>query len=178
MCLHAGTVMRSHGVNGAVVAKAQKGFNVDTISFEYLFVELDGGLVPYYVDDIRELNDEEAIISFEDVGNQESAKALTGAAIYIYRDWLDDEEGYETMSGALVGYTASDVELGTLGDITSIMDIANNPLFVVDYNGEVLLIPITDDFIVSVDDDAKTVVFQLPEGLVDIHTAEDGDSDE
>lgn len=167
-CLHVAHCARPHGVNGELVVRVEKGFTVDSVSFDFVFVELEGGLVPFFVEEIREKNPEEAILKFEAVKTQEQARRLCDAAVYVQRDWLTDEDGVSTASGSVIGYCAIDQLSGVLGPITHIQEIAKNPLFIVDYQGRELMIPIVDEFILSVDDEQKKVLFNLPEGLLDL----------
>lgn len=68
----------------------------------------------------------------------------------------------------LIGYMAYDVTLGELGEITGILDIAKNPLFEIKSGEAEFLIPITDDFIQGMDDKKREILFDLPEGLIEL----------
>lgn len=171
-CAKIGIIAKPHGVNGEVVVRAEAGFSADDLCYEFLLVELDGGLVPFYVEEVRTKNSEEVLIKFEFVNNQDDTRRLAGKDVYICREWLETEEGEleDVPTGMLIGYTAIDQTHGELGKIEDIDEqVGANPLFIIDKNGEELLIPITDDFIVNVDDQNRTVTFNLPEGLVDMN---------
>lgn len=163
-----GLIAKPHGVNGEVVARALTGFTSDDLCYEYLFLELDGGLVPYYVEEVRVKNGEEVLVKFEYVDTQEEGRRISGADVYISRDWLE-EQGDDVSIGSLVGFTAREKRIGELGEIVDIEEQNGvNPLFVVEHNGEELLIPMVDDFISAVDVNSRVVTFELPEGLLDI----------
>lgn len=168
-CIKVGLIAKPHGVEGELVVRADYGFDADDLTYEFLLVEIDGGLVPYYVEEVRIKNSDEVLAKLEFCDTQEDAKRLAGQPVYISRDWLEGDQDCETSTGMLIGYEANDVELGHLGKIDSIDEQGgNNPLFVVVRDGEEILIPITDDFIESIDDDNMTVTFRLPEGLVEL----------
>lgn len=167
-CIKVGIIAKPHGINGEVIARADSSFTVDDLSYEYLLVELDGGLVPYFVEEIRHKNDEESIVKFEFSDTQDDARRLSGAAVYIKRNWADAEAD-DLSVGMLVGFSATDAHHGALGTITDIDQQGGaNPLFVIDNNGQELLIPVTDDFIQSIDTEGKNITFCLPEGLIDL----------
>ena len=44
-----------------------------------------------------------------------------------------------------------------------------NPLFVVNVGGREVLVPVADEFISDIDDAARTIVFSLPEGLLELY---------
>lgn len=164
-----GTVGKPHGIAGEVVVRAATGWTADDLAYDFLLLCLDGALVPFAVDDIRLRNDDEALVKFALVGSQEEAKRLTDAEVFIDRSWQDEDDLDERKTGSLVGYTAIDENAGPLGRITSIDEQGgNNPLFVVDHDGDELLIPITDDFISEIDDERCEILFNLPEGLISI----------
>ncbi len=168
-CVHVARCIRPHGVNGEVIVRVEKGFSVDSVSFDFIFLELQGGLVPFFVEEIRERNPEEAIIKFEDVNTQERARSLADASVFLDREWLLDEERTgSSVSGSVIGYCAIDHVYGSLGPILHIQEIAKNPLFIVDYQGRELMIPIVEQFILGVDDQQRTITFNLPEGLLDL----------
>lgn len=168
-CLHVAHCARPHGVNGEVIVRVEKGFTVESISFDFVLIELQGGLVPFFVEEIREKNPEEAIFKFENVTTQEQARRLSEASVYVQREWLNEDDGSSSsVTGSVIGYCAVDQTYGELGTITHIQEIAKNPLFIVDYKGRELMIPIVEQFIVLVDDVHKKVIFNLPEGLLDL----------
>lgn len=167
-CICVGLCARPHGVTGEVIVRAHKGFSVDDLSFEFLHLELEGGLVPFSVDEIRPKNQEEAILRFEDIHTQDQARRLADASIYIERDWLETTDEPSSSAGTLIGYAAIDQTNARLGLIVEIQEIAKNPLFVVEYQGRELLIPIVEEFIVRMDHDRMEVHFNLPEGLLDV----------
>jgi len=118
--------------------------------------------------------DYEAFIAkFERMAAKTTDECITPPEVYCaVIEWLETEEGEleDVPTGMLIGYTAIDQTHGELGKIEDIDEqVGANPLFIIDKNGEELLIPITDDFIVNVDDQNRTVTFNLPEGLVDMN---------
>lgn len=166
-----GVIAKPHGVSGEVVARVDVGFSTDDLCYDFLLVEIDGGLVPYYVEQIRDKNAEESLVKFEFIENQEDAKRISGSPIYIDSEWIDSEEKKsDNMSiGMLIGFDVEDIKTGYIGKITDI-DEQNgmNPLFVVETKEGEKLIPIVDDFIKEIETKQKKIKFDLPEGLITI----------
>lgn len=171
-CAKVGLIAKSHGVNGEVVVRADAGFDVNDLCYEFLLVEIDGGLVPFYVQEIRTKNNEEALVKFEFIDSQDDTNRLAGHNVYVCREWINTEEGNleDVPTGMLIGYFAIDQTHGQLGEIIEIDDqVGANPLFVINNNGEELLVPIAGEFIINIDDENKEVTFNLPEGLLDMN---------
>lgn len=166
-----GLIAKPHGVNGEVVVRAEAGFSADDLCYEFLLIEIDGGLVPFYAEEIRPKSDDEVLAKFEFVDTQDEARRIANCNVYIRREWFDsnDEINNNVPTGFLVGYTATDRQNGNLGQITDIdMQVGANPLFVIEHNGNEILVPVADEFIVNIDDTKKIVTFDLPEGLIDL----------
>lgn len=169
-CVRVGLVAKPHGVGGEVVVRAEVGFSADDLMYEFLLIEIDGGLVPYYVEEVRAKNNDEVIAKMQYCDNQEDARRVSGHAVYIDREWAEDVEVEEQSTGLLIGYEAHDLKAGRLGSISAIDEQGgNNPLFVIEKNGEELLVPIADDFIKEIDQEKRIITFDLPEGLVSIN---------
>lgn len=167
-CVHVGQCIRAHGVNGEIVARANAGFLADDLCYEFLLLELDGGLVPFYVEDVRTKNNDEVLVKFEGIDTQDSARRLSDIDIYIERAWQEDVPHEEISEGYLIKFEAVDEIHGTIGTIVDIDDsVVSNPLFIIENaNGDEILIPMNKDFIKSVDNSEKRVIFDLPEGLL------------
>ena len=61
---------------------------------------------------------------------------------------------------------AIDENLGELGEITDIDESTINTLFVIDNDGEEILVPAQEEFIIGIDQENREILFNLPEGLV------------
>jgi 16S rRNA processing protein RimM len=55
-----------------------------------------------------------------------------------------------------------------LGEITDIDDSTINTLFVIDNDGEEILVPAQEEFILGIDQKNREIIFSLPEGLVSL----------
>ncbi len=168
-CVKVAVCARPHGVGGEVVVRTAGGFGTDDVSYEFLFLELGGGLVPFYVEELRIRNAEEALVKFEGVDSQADARRIAEAAVYVDRSWLGDADGDVTVE-MLVGFEASERSHGLIGTIAAIDDsVAGNPLFVIERpDGGEVLVPMNDDLVDTVDAQERRVVFCLPEGLLQL----------
>ncbi len=84
---------------------------------------------------------------------------------------VDDPDGEEGFYASdMVGYTVTDSELGTIGEITDYNDSTDNLLFIVTTPDEKeVYIPVADDFINEIDQDTHTLHTTLPQGIVDLN---------
>ena len=91
---------------------------------------------------------------------------LTNRDVYIPREWVEDSDNL-TWS-YFKGFRAVDKKLGEIGEITDIDESTINTLFVVEKQGEEILIPVQEEFIAGIDHKKRTITFDLPEGLLSL----------
>ena len=159
-----GRIGKAHGVKGEV------SFNFDDDVFdrveaEYLILEVDGILVPFFMEEYRFRSDSTALVKFEDIDTQDRARELTNCDVYFPRDMADEDEEELTYS-FLVGFDIIDDQSGkNIGTIASIDDNTMNILFELE---DGTLIPASEELITDIDKDNKTITLALPEGILDL----------
>ena len=159
-----GRIGKAHGVKGEV------SFNFDDDMFdrvdaEYLILEVDGILVPFFMEEYRFRSDSTALVKFEDIDTQDRARELTNCDVYFPRDMADEDEEELTYS-FLVGFDIIDDQSGkNVGTIASIDDNTMNILFELE---DGTLIPASEELITDIDKDNKTITIALPEGILDL----------
>lgn len=167
-CRQIGLIVKTHGINSELVVRLFEEFSIDHMNTEFLFIELDGGLVPFFLEEAREKNKTDVLVKLELAKEETELERLMNARVYVKKETAEESSGEDNYSVyQLVGYMAEAIGHGTLGKITAIQEITKNPLFEIEYEGRKLLIPIVEDFIVNIDDENQTVIFELPEGLIE-----------
>ena len=58
---------------------------------------------------------------------------------------------------------------GNIGHITGVNDQTAQALFEINYQGKEILIPVIDEFIVSVNREEQTLHVKTPEGLLELY---------
>ena len=126
------------------------------------------GLV-HFLDEYRFKNDETALVRFADIDSQERVRELTGCDVYFPREHVDTD-GEELSWAAIVGFKVIDERTGkVVGEIHSVDDSTINTLFcLLTPDGTDLLIPASDDLIVEVDAEHRSITMNLPEGLTEL----------
>jgi 16S rRNA processing protein RimM len=166
-CRQIGVVVKTHGIAGEVVIRLFDEFSIDDMDAEYVFLDLDGGLVPFYLEEAREKKQSDVLVKLEQLKSDDAALRVIDALVYVEKSEQEDNEADAPFSAyQLVGYECQAVGHGSIGKIVAVQEISKNPLFEIDNNGEELLIPIVDHFIADIDDEQQLVIFDLPEGLI------------
>ena len=100
----------------------------------------------------------------------EAADALIGKSIYLPLDSLPELTGNKFYFHEVIGFDAVDKNAGRIGTIKAINDQAPQAFFIIeDDKQNEILIPVSDRFIEKVDRENQSIIFETPEGLIDIY---------
>lgn len=165
-------VTKLFGNDGQLVLRLSDIFPDEVEMEEPLFVDMDGLEVPLFLSSFRRNGVGKAVATFDDFDNDYRASELVGRELYAYGEPDDDDQLYwEDMDG----YTFIDLASGMSGTIVSFHDHSENPLLEVNFSGTDVLVPVSDDIISSVDDEARIVEANLPDGLINLYSYDDYD---
>jgi 16S rRNA processing protein RimM len=159
-----GRIGKAHGVKGEVTFNFNDDV-FDRVDAEYLILEVDGILVPFFMEEYRFRSDSTALVKFEDIDTQDRARELTNCDVYFPRELSDNDEE-EISWSFLVGFSIVDAQSGkNVGTIASIDDNTMNILFELE---DGTLIPASEELIRDIDKDNKTITIALPEGILEL----------
>lgn len=160
-----GRLGKAHGVHGEVSFMFDDDI-FDRVDADYLVLDVDGILVPFFIEEYRFRSDSTALLKFEDVDTQERARELTNCDVYFPLSLVpDDEEGALSLT-FLEGFDL--VEAATqrlVGRIAAIDDSTTNVLFELE-DGR--LVPAAEDLITAIDSKKRQVIMTLPAGLLEL----------
>lgn len=159
-----GRIGKAHGVKGEMTFNFNDDV-FDRVDAEYLILEVDGILVPFFMEEYRFRSDSTALVKFEDIDTQDRARELTNCDVYFPRELSDNDEE-EISWSFLVGFSIVDAQSGkNVGTIASIDDNTMNILFELE---DGTLIPASEELITDIDKDNKTITIALPEGILEL----------
>lgn len=163
-----GKLQKSHGIKGEIVLLYDKPEYTD-IDVDFYFMDIESIFVPFMIEEINFMTDTRGKVKFEDIDSQEEASKYSNIDIYILKSEMPeiDEDDKPFDWDWFVGYTIIDHNNNNIGKIVDIDNSTINILFVVEKDGEENLIPATEDFITSIDEETKTIYLELPEGLIE-----------
>lgn len=168
LCTEIGYVKKAHGLKGEIMISFEEDMDEVIESLEYIFLEVEGLLVPFFIEDFIPRNAINANVKFANVDDQTKALKLIGCKIFIESDLFDSDSFIDSPS-ILKGYTYIDRAIGTIGEIKEIDNYNGNMVLSVDYQGKEVLIPLVEELIISLDETTKTLLMESPEGIFDLN---------
>lgn len=158
-----GKLGKAHGIKGEVTMHVDDDV-FDRVDAEYLILELDGILVPFFMEEYRFKINETALIKFDGIDTLERARELTGSDVYFPRNMATSDENDELSYAQLVGYTIINANDGKeVGEIALIDEQTINIMFELT---DGTLIPASEELITDIDTEKKTITLNIPEGLL------------
>lgn len=165
-----GTLTRTHGVRGELAFQFTDDV-WDRVEADYLFLRLDGLLVPFFLEEWRFRSDSIALLKFEDIDTADAANRLVGADVYFPKALTPSEIDEEDLTWQ--HFTGFEVVRGEnlLGTVTAVYDqTANILLEVTTPDGHDILIPAHEDFILSADHRERRLYVSVPDELLSLNS--------
>jgi 16S rRNA processing protein RimM len=165
-----GRIRKPHGLAGEVKGDIDERFWDDVAEVDAFFVEIRGEKTPYFIDYLRGKGT--LIIKFEDINTKEDASLFTSQSLYLRREDVNLSEDEINDTGLefshLEGYELHVEEIGKVGLIKEVVEYPQQEMATVEAGAKSFLVPLRAAWILSTDEKKKTILMDLPEGLLDI----------
>lgn len=159
-----GKLGKTHGVKGELSFLFDDDV-FDRTDADYLILDTDGILVPFFMEEYRFKNDHHALVKFDGIDTPDRARELTGCDIYFPRTAADDGEAMLSWA-EMAGYSLVDAASGKpIGRIATVDDTTINILFELE-DGK--LIPASAELIRGIDTQEHQIEIALPEGILEL----------
>jgi 16S rRNA processing protein RimM len=166
-CFYLGTVVGKYSFKGELLVKIDSDTPEDYLRLESIFVDLPTGLVPFFITKCQLHKSALLRIDFEEVKDEVAAEMLLKKELYLPLTLLPPLKGNKFYYHEVIGFSVLENE-DYLGTISVIHDQGSQALFEIKRDKGTALIPVHDDFIITVDRINKTINVTLPEGLIDL----------
>lgn len=164
-----GRLGKPHGISGAFRFLLERDLKSKKKLPNYFTFGAKGKLLPWFIQKIEWTGLNEGIILFEEIATPEKARLYTGSELMLAEK---DVATYFKKSAddfaEIVGYTVLNTENNPLGTIEEVMESPAQTLISIMVDGKEALVPLVEDFIVSINKKKKEIVLDLPEGLLDL----------
>ena len=167
-CRLIGKIAKPHGTKGSLLLWLRDIQAEEIRKRESVFVEIDGLLVPFFIEIFQVNSSESLVIKFEEIDSETKARTLAGFPVYVTSDQLRQKSKSIPAFSSLNGYKVTDARTGFVGIAGDVADIAKNPLLQVVLNGKEYLVPIHEDIVLEINKKTREIRINAPEGLFDL----------
>lgn len=169
-----GHTQKVHGTDGELKVHVFDEFIEDFLDAEFAFLEIDGGKVPFFIENIRLTNT--ALVLFEDIMNNEDAVPYTNKPVYLQDENIipDEQRTFITQTEDTLQYRRYinwqiiDKKVGIIGTIENIIEYPQQEMAVLHYQKREIMLPMTEGLIDQIDKENKMILMNLPDGLLDL----------
>lgn len=163
-----GQFAKPHGIKGEISLVTNSDV-FDDSEEPYIICEMDGILVPFFIEEYRYKSDSVILVKLKNVDDEKAAREFVNREVFYSLDEVDEDDLVGDMTwDSFIGYIVEDEVLGEIGEIMNVDESTINVLLQIDYKGEELLLPAAEELILSADHDNKKLVVSIPEGLLDL----------
>lgn len=162
-----GTIVKPHGVGGemAITVPASLDWTDD---LDCLVCSMDGILVPFWIESLRDKSSTTLLVKFEGVDSVEQTARFMGVTVYMpLRFVVESEIGQQSWS-MFIGWSVTDAKVGPLGAVDAVDETTPNILFLVRDGERERIIPANEAWITGVDKKNRTLLYNLPDGLAEL----------
>lgn len=165
-----GHSLKPHGVKGEITIM----LDIHDISLlSCIIMCIDGIFVPFFIESVRSRSKESVLVKFFDINSDIEVNEFSGKEIFALKgdipDFNEDSDSDIMYAEDFIGYILYNANHIKIGEIIDYDDSTENALFIIKKNnGEELLLPIVDEFIIDINTDKKTVVMDFPEELLSL----------
>ncbi|MDR1160729.1 MAG: ribosome maturation factor RimM [Tannerellaceae bacterium] len=164
-----GYFAKPHGIKGEMNLVLSAGVSFDEWEEPYIVCEMEGILVPFYLEEYRYKSDTSLFIKLENVDSDEAARAFASREVFCLPEVVSDDQDDDRLTWShFIGYKVFDTTHGLIGEIIAIDESTLNILFVINHKDNEWLMPAAEELILSADHAGKQLNVALPDGLLDL----------
>lgn len=168
-CFFVGKVVKKYSFKGELLVKLDTDEPELFLEMESVFVEQHKTLIPFFIERSQLHKSTLLRVQFEDVYDETTANEMLGTELYLPLSFLPKLEGTKFYYHEIIGFKVIDKRFGDAGIIVGVNDKTAQHLFVIEYQGNEILIPVNDLFIKEVDRENKVLSLDVPEGLIELY---------
>lgn len=164
-----GYFSKTKGLKGELQVYIETEFADAYTEANIVFVEIQGKLIPHFVLAYTNQGNKTASILLEDIDHIDKSTPLKGKKVFfpLSQQYQPAEE--EVWLKNLPGFSVTDKTFGPMGTISEVREMPQQTIIAVQLGEKEILFPLTEDFIVKVNNKAKHLDVDLPDGLIALY---------
>ena len=167
-----GYVVGTHGLQGELKVHLDADDPYYYNNLESVFLNQNGKLIPFFIEHLQIGDKNKSLLKLEEIDSIESAAVLKGCELWLPESFLPPLAENEFYFHDVIGYTAKTSE-NTIGIIEDYYSEGPQEIFSIKNEGKEIMIPVVDEFIKEINHEEKYILFELPEGLIELYLNED-----
>ena len=168
-CFLVVTIFKLHGYKGDVKIYNEDDIPFDFSAIDYLLIELNNELVPFFITQARTTKPHNILVKFEDINSEKEAKKLLKKKVYLQKTNLPETAGNALNEKQFIGFAVIDVHLSELGTVSRINTQTTQQLIYVEKEGQEFCFPWHEQFVKNIDVEKEEIQVELPKELLNLN---------
>lgn len=165
-------VVKPHGLNGFVNIKMIGSYSTKLFYKGMpVFLKTEGIPVPFFIEEIK-FSAGNPVIKLKHIDDSDIALRFKDCSFLIKESDIKEEDIEQTQQSELIGYAVYDKKRGFIGNVSLLNEIPGNPVFETLFDNKSIIIPFSENIILQISHETKTINIDAPDGLIDIYLAE------
>jgi 16S rRNA processing protein RimM len=164
-----GKILKLHAAKGALLIHLDTDSPENYTELESVFVQMNGQLIPFFIESLEHRHNNNAVVTFADIDSTDQASLLISCALFLPLTMLPPLTGTRFYYHEVKGFRVMDEKFGEAGIIEEVLEYPHQAVLRVLLKGKEILIPITDDIILEVNRETRTIRTRAPEGLIELY---------
>jgi 16S rRNA processing protein RimM len=140
-------------------------------NLDMLFIEVDGGLVPFYITSLKVRDSKTIQVLLEDYDSPDKAGQFVDCQVYLPKNdstRVNDNIYFDE----ILGFEVIDKRHGNIGILEDVLDRPKQELLQIVHQGKEILVPLIDEVFVKIYHKKRQLFINAPEGLIDLYLEE------
>ena len=167
-CFLIGSIFKFHGYKGGLIIFNSENILIDVTNATHLFIKIDNGLVPFFIESIKKAKKNNFLVKFSDLNSEEDVKQLLKKEVYIDKKLIIHEDT-KSSKISLLNYKVIDNNKGDLGMIYEINKQTAQELLYVKNDVYDFCFPVNNFFIKSIDNISKEIKVEIPTDILNLN---------
>ncbi len=164
-----GKIIKVHGYGGAVMLHPEEYVPEGLKVMEWVFIETEGKPVPFFISSVTEHASGNIVLKFDNYDNSETMTEFIGCRVLLNQEELEDDDEMPAHL-ILTGFKVYNPLNKYIGSVEKILSLPMQYMLVLrDKEDAEQLIPLNVDWVIGIDKDKKTIIMDLPDGIMNIN---------
>jgi len=168
-CFELGYISKAHGYKGELIFLIKEGIKAELTKMESVFIEINGQMIPFFIDSCRETGNSAWIVKLHDIETEEKARQLVNHTLYLLLSLMPKKNKKKLEPVGLSGYKVIDDAKGDIGLVSKVLEMPQQLILEIKLGSREILIPANEEIIYKIDHKNKIIYLDAPEGLIDIY---------
>jgi len=137
-------------------------------NLKMLFIEVDGGLVPFYTTSLKIRDSKTIQVLLEDYNTPDKVGQFVDCRVFSSTTDAGTE-GIQIHFDLIIGFEVIDAMHGNIGILEDILERPEQEILQINNMGKEILIPLADEIFTKIDLKKQQLFIDAPEGLIELY---------